>query len=179
MKLSWRLDVLSYNPAATHQPSLGQETDSTLEDELASALLGSGAAMAFHVPWDSTSRRPWPVVVPVYWPPATHEVAPEHDSLLKNTSGLVAGGSGRVGKGACIGAQPEAGGKADAGPLAVAKSPPSAPVPIASTPSAATTAVRRSFDGVTRPEPLRRLPACETLWDISHTSGIRQESTAI
>src|SRR5580700_6931663 len=73
------------------------------------------------------------------------------------TCGLVAGGSGVLGNGACVAAQPVDGAIADAVPVVVAKSPPNAPAPMARAPSAATTAERRSFDGITRPEPLRVL----------------------
>jgi hypothetical protein len=92
---------------------------------------------------------------------------------LNATPGLVAGASGVLGSGACVAAQPVAGAVADAVPEVVAKSPPSAPAPMARAPSAATTAVRRIFDGVTRPEPLRELRAF-TPCDTSHLL-IRQD----
>jgi hypothetical protein len=80
---------------------------------------------------------------------------------------VVDGGSGVVGRGAWFAAQPVGGAIADAVPVVVANNPPNAPAPMARAPSAATTALRRSFDGVTRPDPLRALRAL-TPCDISH-----------
>src|SRR5580704_11721377 len=105
--------------------------------------------MADQLPFDRVSRSPRELLdALLYLPAATQNVEVAHDSLLKDTEGSVPGGSGVLGRGACVDAQPVVGTIADAVPV-VANSPPNAPAPMARAPSAATTAERRSFDGVT------------------------------
>ena len=85
-------------------------------------------------------------------PAAAQETAEAQAVVCRFSRGLVAGASSPKGTGDCTPVQPGVGTVADAGPEA--KSPATAPVPTASTPSTATTAVRRSLDGV-RPEESR------------------------